>query len=155
MNFALKVQKRVASGLVTPLAIFQGITGLLLLWEVGFARLKEPWLILGIALYVVALLIVLPGHLSGTAHPARGLGDAATARRAKWAAAAHHGRRSTHPNGEHDQRRADRRDRVPDGHRVARLLPGYTAVLEVPASAESLARAARRCAARRPPRPCR
>lgn len=57
MNFALKVQKRVASGLVTPLAIFQGITGLLLVWRIGFEVLKQPWLILGIVLYLTALTI--------------------------------------------------------------------------------------------------
>jgi uncharacterized membrane protein len=57
LNFALRVQKKIASSLVTPLALFQGLTGLLLVWRIGFDVLREPWLIISIALYVVALAI--------------------------------------------------------------------------------------------------
>jgi uncharacterized membrane protein len=55
LNFALRVQKRVASGLVTPLALVQGVTGLLLVWNRGFEMLTHIWLLAGIALYLVAL----------------------------------------------------------------------------------------------------
>lgn len=57
LNFALRVQKRVASGLVTPLALVQGVTGLLLVWNRGFEMLTHIWLLAGIALYLVALAI--------------------------------------------------------------------------------------------------
>lgn len=36
-NFALRFQQRVATRLITPLAVFQGVTGLLLVWRIGFA----------------------------------------------------------------------------------------------------------------------
>ena len=55
LNFALRLQQRVAHGLVTPLALVQGVTGLLLLWKVGFGMLSHYWLLAGIALYLVAL----------------------------------------------------------------------------------------------------
>jgi uncharacterized membrane protein len=76
MNFALRVQHRIAHSLVTPLAIFQGITGLLLVWQVGFDVLKQPWLIIAIILYLIALAIsftqiypALRVLLDGTAAP--------------------------------------------------------------------------------------
>jgi uncharacterized membrane protein len=47
-----------------PLAVFQGITGLLLIWKIGFELLSRGWLLLAIALYVVVLansfLVLLP-----------------------------------------------------------------------------------------------
>lgn len=57
LNFALRVQKKVASSLVTPLALVQGVTGLLLVWKVGFEVLAQYWLLAGIALYLAALAI--------------------------------------------------------------------------------------------------
>jgi uncharacterized membrane protein len=76
LNFALRLQKRVAETLVTPLAIFQGVTGLLLVWAIGFDILKQPWLLLGITLYLIALAIsftqIYPSLrilLEGTATP--------------------------------------------------------------------------------------
>jgi uncharacterized membrane protein len=76
MNFALRIQHRIAHSLVTPLAIFQGVTGLLLIWAIGFEVLKQPWLILGIILYLIALAIsftqIYPALrilLDGTATP--------------------------------------------------------------------------------------
>jgi uncharacterized membrane protein len=57
LNFALRLQHRIAHGLVTPLALVQGVTGLLLVWKLGFDVLWQWWLLIGIALYLVALVI--------------------------------------------------------------------------------------------------
>jgi len=54
-NFALRFQQRVATRLVVPLAVFQGITGLLLVWRIGFDLLTRGWLIVSIVLYMIAL----------------------------------------------------------------------------------------------------
>ncbi|HEY7599996.1 MAG TPA: DUF2269 family protein, partial [Candidatus Limnocylindrales bacterium] len=56
-NFALRFQKAVSTRLIAPLAVLQGITGLLIVWRVGFETLQQGWLLLGIALYLVALAI--------------------------------------------------------------------------------------------------
>jgi uncharacterized membrane protein len=55
LNFVLRLQDRIASRLVLPLAVFQGVTGLLLVWRIGFDLLAKGWLLLGIALYLIAL----------------------------------------------------------------------------------------------------
>jgi uncharacterized membrane protein len=57
LNFALRVQKRIASTLVTPLALFQGVTGVLLGLYVGVEVFQRGWLILSILLYLTALAI--------------------------------------------------------------------------------------------------
>src|SRR3990172_8931924 len=57
LNFALRLQKKVASSLITPLALFQGVTGLLLVWRIGFDLLTRGWVVLGIALSLVVLAI--------------------------------------------------------------------------------------------------
>lgn len=56
-NFALRFQQRVATRLVVPLAVLQGITGLLLVWRIGFELLQRGWLIVAIVLYLIALAI--------------------------------------------------------------------------------------------------
>jgi uncharacterized membrane protein len=56
-NFALRFQQRVATRLVIPLAVLQGVTGLLLLWRIGFDLLQRGWLIVAIVLYLIALAI--------------------------------------------------------------------------------------------------
>jgi uncharacterized membrane protein len=56
LNFALRLQERIASRLVLPLAIFQSVTGLALVWRLGFDLLTKGWLLLGITLYLIALL---------------------------------------------------------------------------------------------------
>jgi uncharacterized membrane protein len=45
----------VATKLILPLAIFQGVTGLLLIWKVGYNIFATGWLLAGIALYLVLL----------------------------------------------------------------------------------------------------
>lgn len=57
LNFGLRLQKKIASTLVTPLALFQGVTGVGLLWSTNFIFLTKGWLLLGVALYLVALAI--------------------------------------------------------------------------------------------------
>ncbi|MEP7379185.1 MAG: DUF2269 family protein [Chloroflexota bacterium] len=57
LNFALRLQHRIAHGLVTPLALIQGVTGLLLVWKDGFDVLWHVWLLAGIGLYLVALAV--------------------------------------------------------------------------------------------------
>ena len=60
-NFGLRVSKLISDRQVIPLAVFQGITGLLLIWSAGW-DLTAPsgrWLVAGIILYVVALSIAL------------------------------------------------------------------------------------------------
>ena len=59
VNFALRVQNRIANVLVVPLALFQGVTGLLLVWKTGFNLFAINWLLVGVALYLVALGIAL------------------------------------------------------------------------------------------------
>ena len=55
VNFALRFQHRVAMRLILPLAIFQGVTGLLLIWRIGYNIFATGWLLAGIALYLVLL----------------------------------------------------------------------------------------------------
>jgi uncharacterized membrane protein len=55
VNFALRFQHRVAMRLILPLALFQGVTGLLLIWRIGYNILATGWLLAGIALYLVLL----------------------------------------------------------------------------------------------------
>lgn len=59
VNFALRVQYRIATLLVVPLAIFQGVTGLLIIWKTGINLFATYWLLVAIALYLVALFIAL------------------------------------------------------------------------------------------------
>ena len=54
-NFAARVNEAIAKTRVTPLAIFQGITGLVLIFLTGVNPLSQLWLGLGIVLYVIAL----------------------------------------------------------------------------------------------------
>jgi uncharacterized membrane protein len=57
VNFALRFQQRVATTLIVPLALFQGVTGLLLIWKANWNLFSTYWLLLGIVLYVVALVL--------------------------------------------------------------------------------------------------
>ena len=54
-NFATRVTKTIAEQRVTPLAIFQGITGLLLIASGKIDVTSKPWLMIGIVLYLIAL----------------------------------------------------------------------------------------------------
>ena len=54
-NFALRVVERITTRLVIPLAIFQGITGVALIWLIPIDLTKALWLDVAIVLYVIAL----------------------------------------------------------------------------------------------------
>ncbi|HEV8547030.1 MAG TPA: DUF2269 family protein [Candidatus Limnocylindrales bacterium] len=54
-NFATRVTETIAKQRVTPLAIFQGITGVALILVTGVNLLATPWLLIGIVLYLIVL----------------------------------------------------------------------------------------------------
>lgn len=56
-NFAIRYQHLVSTRVIAPLAILQGITGLLLVWWAKFNLFATYWLLVAIVLYVVALTI--------------------------------------------------------------------------------------------------
>ena len=58
-NFATRVSAAVTDKLVEPLAILQGITGVLLILIGKIDLLKSLWLLVGIVLYVTALTYAL------------------------------------------------------------------------------------------------
>jgi uncharacterized membrane protein len=53
-NFAARINDAITDQRVVPLAIFQGVTGLVLIWLTGIP-LTTLWLGLGIVLYVIAI----------------------------------------------------------------------------------------------------
>jgi uncharacterized membrane protein len=59
VNFALRFQMAVIRRLIVPLALLQGVTGLLLVWKIGFELLTRGWLLLSIALYLGLLVLSL------------------------------------------------------------------------------------------------
>jgi uncharacterized membrane protein len=54
-NFSARQTAAIGNRLVYPLAIFQGITGVLLIWSAGINLSAAPWLGIGIVLYAIAL----------------------------------------------------------------------------------------------------
>ena len=54
-NFAARINEQITKTRVIPLAIFQGITGLALIYLTGLNPFSELWLGLGIVLYIIAL----------------------------------------------------------------------------------------------------
>jgi uncharacterized membrane protein len=58
-NFAARVNEAITNQRVVPLAIFQGVTGLVLIWLGGFNPISQLWLGLGIVIYVIALTYAL------------------------------------------------------------------------------------------------
>ena len=54
-NFAARVNEQITKTRVVPLAIFQGITGLILIFLTGLNPFSQLWLGLGIVLYLIAL----------------------------------------------------------------------------------------------------
>jgi hypothetical protein len=65
-NFAVRVSERIEERLVIPLALFQAVTGVLLIWTVGLNIFVHLWLLLGIVLYVIAMGIALGNQLPTT-----------------------------------------------------------------------------------------
>jgi uncharacterized membrane protein len=54
-NFAARINAAITDQRVVPLAIFQGITGLVLIWLGSFNPFTQLWLGVGIVLYLLAL----------------------------------------------------------------------------------------------------
>ena len=54
-NFATRVSEMISKQRVFPLAIFQGITGVGLILVTGINLLATPWLLIGIALYLITI----------------------------------------------------------------------------------------------------
>jgi uncharacterized membrane protein len=56
-GFALRFQRAVTMRMIVPLALFQGVTGLLLVWKGGFNILTTGWLLVAVVLYIIALVV--------------------------------------------------------------------------------------------------
>jgi uncharacterized membrane protein len=54
-NFATRVSETIGKQRVFPLAVFQGITGVGLILVTGINLLATPWLLIGIALYLITI----------------------------------------------------------------------------------------------------
>jgi uncharacterized membrane protein len=57
--FGLKLTDTVERRLIIPLGIFQGITGIGLIWTVGFDLTATHWLAAGILLYLIAIVFAI------------------------------------------------------------------------------------------------
>jgi uncharacterized membrane protein len=64
-NFAARMNVKIAGQRVEPLAVFQGVTGLILIWLTGINPFSTLWLGLGIIIYVIAI-----GYALGVQRPA-------------------------------------------------------------------------------------
>ena len=58
-NFSARQIAAIGNKLVYPLAILQGVTGVLLIIGAGMKVQNQPWLLAGIVLYIVALTYAL------------------------------------------------------------------------------------------------
>jgi hypothetical protein len=66
-NFATRLSERIEQRQVLPLALFQGVTGVLLIWNLGLNVFVHIWLLVAIVLYVIALAIAFGNQLPQTA----------------------------------------------------------------------------------------
>jgi uncharacterized membrane protein len=58
-NFSTRQVKAISRAQVYPLAIIQGVTGVLLIIAAGIKPEKQPWLVAGIILYLITLTYAL------------------------------------------------------------------------------------------------
>jgi uncharacterized membrane protein len=58
-NFGLRASAMIGTKLSYPLAILQGVTGVILMLLIGIDGMPPAWLTLGIILYVIALVFAL------------------------------------------------------------------------------------------------
>lgn len=58
VNFAVRITERIEERMTLPLAVVQGVTGVLIIWRGGYDIFKL-WLGLGIILYLIALGIAI------------------------------------------------------------------------------------------------
>ena len=54
-NFSIRQTEAISTRLVYPLAIFQGVTGVLIILSVSYPVMSSPWLVVAIVLYIIAL----------------------------------------------------------------------------------------------------
>ena len=54
-NFSTRQVDAIGMRLVYPLAIFQGVTGVLIILSISYPVFSSPWLLLGITLYAITL----------------------------------------------------------------------------------------------------
>ena len=63
--FALRLQERISRGMVLPISIWVGVTGVGLLFAAGVDLPKTPYLIVAIVLYIIGLanglFVLIPG----------------------------------------------------------------------------------------------
>ena len=57
--FGLKVTDLIERRLIIPLGLFQAVTGIGLIWTVGFDLTATHWLAAGIVLYVIAIVFAI------------------------------------------------------------------------------------------------
>ena len=67
-NFALRVTEKIERGIVVPLAVVQGITGVGLIWSAGINPTTNLWLGLGIILYLIALSYAIFVQIGAVEH---------------------------------------------------------------------------------------
>jgi uncharacterized membrane protein len=67
-NFSLRVGEATGKRLVYPLAVLQGITGLALIAIGNIPLFSTPWLLVGITLYVIALVYALTVQRNAVHH---------------------------------------------------------------------------------------
>jgi len=58
-NFSTRQTEAIGNRLVYPLAVFQGVTGVLLIWAASFNVMGTGWLAAGIVLYLITLTYAL------------------------------------------------------------------------------------------------
>jgi len=67
-NFSTRQSEAIGNRLVYPLAVFQGITGVLLIWAASFNVIGTTWLALGIVLYLITLVYALTVQRNAVHH---------------------------------------------------------------------------------------
>jgi len=67
-NFSTRQSEAIGNRLVYPLAVFQGITGVLLIWAASFNVIGTTWLTLGIVLYLITLIYALTVQRNAVHH---------------------------------------------------------------------------------------
>lgn len=67
-NFSARQTEAIGNKLVYPLAVFQGVTGVLLILAANRDLAKEMWLGIGIVLYAIALIYALTVQRNALLH---------------------------------------------------------------------------------------
>jgi hypothetical protein len=65
-NFATRISGRIEERMVVPLALFQAVTGVGLIWALQYDVFAHAWLLGAIVLYVIAMAIALGNQVPVT-----------------------------------------------------------------------------------------